>query len=71
VNPDRAKYRDSYRIAAAFLDWGCRTHDKNLVKKLDASLRDNTYTSDIWVKLTKKSLDDLWTEYTDSLRVKK
>lgn len=67
-NPDRAKARASYRTTAAFLDWARGKYDKDLVKKLNKSLRDATYSEDLWKSLTGKSLDDLETEWIASLR---
>jgi hypothetical protein len=34
------------------------------VVKMDRNLRENTYTSDLWMKYTKKTLDELWEEYS-------
>jgi hypothetical protein len=68
VNPRRADYKQGYQVAAAFLDWACRKHDKDLVKKLDSALRHNKYTPGIWTQRTHKSLDDLWAEFVADLR---
>ncbi|QQL48661.1 basic secretory protein-like protein [Mucilaginibacter ginkgonis] len=56
-------YTDSYRRTARFLAWIEMHEKKNIVKKLDKSLRDHTYTADTWKDITGKSLDDLWKEY--------
>lgn len=59
-------YKNSYRITARFLAW-LENHDhKGIVKKLDSSLRDHTYTNEIWQKETGKSLDDLWKTYSEN-----
>ena len=58
-------YKNSYRITARFLAW-LENHNKGIVKKLDASLRDHTYTIDIWQKETGKPLDDLWKAYSEN-----
>jgi hypothetical protein len=70
VNPDRADYKRGYRDVGAFLDWACRTYDKNLVKKLNTALHEGTYTPEIWEKTAGKSFDALWTDYLESLRPK-
>jgi hypothetical protein len=67
-NPDRAKYTDSYRTTAAFLNYLMETRDKDLVRKFNVILRAGKYTPGAWTDLTGKSVDELWTEYTDSLR---
>jgi len=66
-NPAKATCRDSYRTTGAFLDWAVRTHDKKLVKKLDAALKANTYSEDMFRQATGKSLDQLNTEWLASL----
>ncbi|WP_255524472.1 basic secretory family protein [Pedobacter riviphilus] len=40
-----------------------------IIKTVDASLRDHTYTKDIWVKLTGKDLDALWADYVKNSEV--
>lgn len=67
-NPDKASYHDSYRTTASFLDYCVRTYDKDLVKKLDAALKSDTYSEAIFQKSTGKSLDQLNTEWLASLR---
>ena len=59
-------YTNSYRITARFLTWLEKNKKKNLVKKIDASLRDHTYNNNSWKKLTGKDLDELWKEYTEN-----
>lgn len=56
-------YDNSYRITARFLFWIEKKVKKDVVKKLDAALRDHTYTEAIWVQLTGKNLDALWEAY--------
>lgn len=66
-NPARATARDSYRTTGAFLFWVTNKYDKDAVKKLNTALREDTYTEDIWVRLTGKTLDVLNTEWIASL----
>lgn len=56
-------YTNSYRIAARFLKWVEEKQKKGFIKKLDAALRNKTYTEAIWVNSTKKTLDELWDIY--------
>ncbi len=67
-NPDKATARDSYRTTGAFLDWTLHKYDKDIVKKLDAALRADTYKESLWHDLTGKTLDDLNTEWIASLK---
>lgn len=59
-------YKNSYRTVARFLAWLEKNDNKGIVKKLDSSLRDQTYTNEIWEKETGKSLDDLWKAYSEN-----
>ena len=56
-------YKNSYRITARFFTWIEKKVKPGTIKAVDASLRDHTYTADIWAKLTGKDLDGLWTDY--------
>lgn len=68
VDPDKSKYTDAYRTTAAFLAWATARYDRSLVRKLDLSIRDHKYEPAVWEQSTGKSVDALWTEYTDGLR---
>jgi len=57
-------YENSYRITARFLVWIEKNIKPGLVKKLDAQLRNHTFTNDSWKKETGKTLDELWAAYT-------
>jgi hypothetical protein len=57
-------YKNSYRITAQFFDWLENNGHAGIVKKLDAQLRDHTYTQHTWKDLTGKTLDELWDDYT-------
>ncbi len=45
------------------LAWLAKNKKEGIVKALDATLRDKTYTPDSWKALTGKTLDELWIEY--------
>ena len=68
VNTDKAGYRDGYRTAAKFLDWIVKTHDKDIVGKLNQALRKSEYKEGLFKDATGKSLDDLWDEFVDSMK---
>jgi len=59
-------YNNAYRITARFLVWLEKNKKKGIVKKLDKVMRDGTYTTEIWAKLTGKTVDDLWLEYSQN-----
>ena len=68
INPDRAKYTDSYKTTAGFFIWIEKNYDAEFVKKLNIAMRERTYSDDIFEKHSGKSLDDLWNEYADTFR---
>jgi len=60
-----AHYNGSYRTTAAFLAFVADKYDKEIVRKLNKTLRDGEYTENVWRSLTKKTvqeLDDEWRE---------
>jgi uncharacterized protein (DUF2249 family) len=67
-NPARANYDDSYRTTAAFLDFVMRRYDKDLVRKLNADMREGNYRDDTWEKYTGKPPAELWGEYVETLK---
>ena len=66
-NPEKASYRDSYRTAAKFLDWIEKKYDPQLISKLNAALRSRSYTPKVFKERTTKTLDELWTEFVETL----
>jgi hypothetical protein len=56
-------YTQSYRVTARFLLWATQQYDEDFVIKMNKHLREKTYTSDLWIKYTDKTLDELWDEY--------
>ena len=69
-NPDRIKYQDGYQPVGAFLAWLEKTYDKDIVKKLNAACRETRYKDELFQEYTKKTLDELWSEFKESLRKK-
>lgn len=68
VNPDRAKYDASYRTTAAFLDYLTRTHDREIVKKLNRAMRAGTYDKAIFEQTCGKPVEALGEDWKASLR---
>ena len=58
-NLAQASHDASYRISANFLDWAVRTHDAELVRKLNAAAREGRYTEALWHEITGKTLEEL------------
>lgn len=63
IDTKKASYRDSYRTSAKFLGWVEKTHDKDLVRKLNEALRKGKYTDELFETYTKKTLDQLWAAF--------
>jgi hypothetical protein len=53
------RYDDSYRVSANFLNWVTEHHDRDIVCKLNAALREGRYRDDIWSDSTNLSLEQL------------
>jgi hypothetical protein len=62
-NIARARYDASYRISGNFLDWVTRTHDKDIVVKLNAAAREGRYNEDLWKTATGRTLQELGDEW--------
>ncbi|MGY3055416.1 hypothetical protein ACVWYG_003632 [Pedobacter sp. UYEF25] len=56
-------YTNSYRTTAAFFAWIEKNVKPGIVKTVDATLRNHTYSPNIWKDQTGKNLDDLWQAY--------
>jgi hypothetical protein len=67
-DPARAKYTDSYRTTAAFLNYVTETRDQAIVQKLNTALREGKYTEELWKASTGKTVDELWADYLQTLR---
>jgi len=60
------KYTDSYRVTARFLAWLENHLRTDIVDKLDAAMRSQTYSTNTWSILTGKTVDELWQSYGQS-----
>jgi hypothetical protein len=63
INPRRSGYRDGYRTTAAFLAWIEKEHDKDIIRKLNESLRQPTFNEQLFKMRTGKTVDELWAEF--------
>lgn len=57
------KYDASYRVSANFLNWVSEKYDKSIITKMNAALRDGSYTADLWKTITGKTVEDLGGEW--------
>ena len=69
-NLSRAKYDGSYRITANFLDWAVSTYDKDLIPKLNASIRKGEYHDEQWKDYTRHTVQELGDEWRHGLEKK-
>ncbi|MBX7131520.1 MAG: basic secretory family protein [Fimbriimonadaceae bacterium] len=63
INPDKAKYTDSYRTTAMWLAWLSRRYDMRLVPALDNAMRDGEDPVPLFKKLTGKEPEELFKEF--------
>ncbi len=56
-------YTDSYRVTARFLTWVQQRVDSSIIYNLNKTMHAGTYTDDLWVEMTGKTVDQLWSEY--------
>ena len=64
LNPS---YDGSYRISANFLNWVTEKYDKELVRQLNAALREGTYGEDFWQQRTGHSVEELGADWQKGL----
>ncbi|KAA8479157.1 secretory protein [Arcticibacter tournemirensis] len=57
------KYENSYRITARFFEWIDQKVKPGMIIQLDKELRNHTYNQDTWVRLSGKTIDELWDDY--------
>jgi len=61
-------YKNSYRITARFFAWIESNVQAGTIQAVDKSLRERTYTAEIWKNLTGKDLDELWADYVNDVK---
>lgn len=70
INPDKARYTDSYKTTAIFLEWAERTYNNELIRKLNQALRERRFKLELFKDITGKTVDELWEQFADTLRAK-
>lgn len=59
-------YRNAYRVTARFFLWIEKNYKSDLVQKLDKEMREKKYTPAFWEKETSRTVDELWSLYSDN-----
>jgi hypothetical protein len=70
IRPNRvakAKYDDSYRTTANFLNFVVHKYDKDLIAQLNDAMRNGKYSEDLWNQYTGKPVQTLAEEWKASL----
>lgn len=57
-SPERARYSDSYRVTANFMDWVIRTHAEDLMEKVHVAIH-RGYSEEMWETWTGKPVAEL------------
>ena len=68
MNPDKVHYNQPYRPAATFLNFVTEKYDKDLVKKLNAAMRQGKYNDELFKDYTGKTVEELDKEWIASLK---
>lgn len=68
INPRTAHHDGSYRVSAAFLAYLTAKYDPEIVRKLNAAMREARYEDSLFEKLTGKNLKDLDDEWRAALQ---
>lgn len=56
-------YTDGYQVTGGFLKYIVENHNKNMISLLNRSLKQGSCPSDIWIKNTGHTIDELWELY--------
>jgi hypothetical protein len=67
LSASTSHYNDAYRASAAFLAFVNDKYDRELVKKLNALLREGKYSDEIFKRLTGRNLEQLDHEWRATL----
>lgn len=60
------KYTDAYRVTARFFVWLDQNVDSTFLEQLQEGLKCEAYTAQLFVKITGKTVDELWQMYVES-----
>ncbi len=66
-NPATAKYTDSYRTTASFLEFVATKYDHEIVVRMSEAMREGRYTPELWKEYTDKTADELGAEWLTTL----
>ncbi len=64
----KSTYKSGYNLGGTFLTWLEANKDKEIVRKLNVASKDKTYKPEMFQELCGKPLDELWTEFGESLK---
>ncbi len=67
ANDARIKYDGSYRITANFMNFVITKYDKDLLREVNAAMRQGKYTPEFWKTRTGKSVEDLAAEWKKAI----
>jgi hypothetical protein len=67
LSPERAKFDGSYRTTAAFLAFVTEKYDPQIVRKLNAVMREGKYKPEVWKEHTGLTVEELGREWQKSL----
>jgi hypothetical protein len=70
LNPQTVKYTDSYHVTGAFLAYVADQKGTDVITKLNAALRNGTYTANTWKELAGAPIEELWAEFVKTLKPK-
>lgn len=62
-----ARYDASYRVTANFLHFVVTKYDKDLIKEVNAAMREGRYSPEFWKTRTKKTVEELAEEWKREL----
>ncbi len=66
-NLSRARYDGNYRVSANFLNWVVEKHRPEIIRQLNAAMREGRYRDDLWATLTGHTLSDLGAAWKQDL----
>jgi hypothetical protein len=70
ANIQTARYDAGYRPTANFLNWASELYARDLVPRLNASIRSGKYDAELWRTITGRSFDELGREWRSMLEKK-
>jgi hypothetical protein len=70
-NSSRTRYDGSYTTSANFLHWVAGKYDKDIVKQMNAAMRERRYNAGLWKEYTGKTVQELGDEWKQSLQDKR